>query len=372
MPDLSHLDTLVDLFPSVPCSELASRLLCASSVETLIEELIREQNGQQTANSSISQENGSGPGRKSKVYSANVLALKELFPTVALDVLAATLQKHHNSLERATEALVDTDVAGRLSLITGLLPQLCKPYAEKHASVLVALADVIGSHGKSGTVWTLLDVAPDKEDVRDLNEYVWGEPQLQRLNYDFLEKTLAVVHGNVFRVLEIARMYLEEDACSLTYERQYGFVAWTVPPQNSLWKPLSTPRFVWKPIVPKSELRQTVPARVASPSTATRLPTPSTKQVDLHGLPVAEAKSVARAAAQDWWAEELEQRVHHGRMERYGKKAVFVEPLNVVTGRGIHLTGGVAKIRTAVVKMFRSEGFLIDEQAGSVLVYGKS
>ncbi|KAK9474539.1 uncharacterized protein V1510DRAFT_360434 [Dipodascopsis tothii] len=82
--------------------------------------------------------------------------------------------------------------------------------------------------------------------------------------------------------------------------------------------------------------------------------------VDLHGVQTAHAVEISRAKVEAWWAET-------GRGERRTQAA----GLKLITGRGAHSVAGRARIRPALVKMLRDEGWAISVYDGHIVVVGR-
>lgn len=95
-----------------------------------------------------------------------------------------------------------------------------------------------------------------------------------------------------------------------------------------------------------------------------------TGRLDLHGLTVEVAIDLVRRIVQEWWRSELDKREQLGKSTKYGK-AIYVEPLHIITGRGIHSSGGVSKLKTAVRHYLNTGKIIFDENSSSFTVQGK-
>lgn len=421
MSHLPELEMLVDAFPNYPRSELASRLLCSASAEVLFNELLAEAGSTK-------------PATSGKIFASEVDRLKDLFPTARKDELAAALHRNNGDLDKTIDQMLESGPVQKLAQITGLSePELGLYVARNNNDVLRALADVVAHHKKRKKVrasrvqapgtttasyqdaYVLRETTPE---VLQLKECVWAESALREINYDFLLKLLVFFQGDVARVLDVTRLYIEAGCQGITHDLRLGFQHKEVPantlPASSVIR-LGLPLLISpQPIRPRLgqlpiNSRTSSPANVhlpkynplvreKSPLTVgakamSRLQTPihlvqpnqqrniSTKpgsypgtsagRLDLHGFTVSDATKMVKDAVTTWWAEEKEGRACEGHVDRYGSRAEFVEPLQIITGRGIHSAGGAPKIRLAVVRLLSHEGYLIDENVGSVAVYGK-
>lgn len=355
------LESLVDIFPSYPRSELAARLLCAHSYNLLVDELFTEQSSALAAESSK--------------YGPDVMMLKEMFPSITLDTLAAELQKN-GSVQETMNLLLEggwRDDCASLGLPVGSV----EPLVEKHnGDFLMALAELIGKAGRRPN-WEQLKLVKDTEN--ELHSYVWGEKLLQKLNYDFLEKLLIFVQGDIVKVLEVARLYTEAGREQLTFDRGFGFQHRKAEPKGtslskhitfSLAKPPSNDTFSSPTPEPRSTPKP-VFMTSTSRTTLSTVPKYTAHGLDLHGLTVNDALSVTKKEVAKWWKTEMDERTAAGILSRYGQKANHVEPLRIVTGRGIHSVDGQARIRASVIRLLERDGYMIEEETGLVRVLGR-
>lgn len=93
-------------------------------------------------------------------------------------------------------------------------------------------------------------------------------------------------------------------------------------------------------------------------------------KLDLHRLSVQSAIQATKECLQDWWQEEINNRQLDGTFNKYGSKVLFVDPLVIVTGRGNHSVGGVAKIKVSVISYLHRANCVFEEQLGRVTVTG--
>ncbi|QOU20623.1 hypothetical protein BRETT_000333 [Brettanomyces bruxellensis] len=95
-----------------------------------------------------------------------------------------------------------------------------------------------------------------------------------------------------------------------------------------------------------------------------------TNKLDLHGFVVNSAVACCRKVLADWWNDEIKSRVYHGDSLR-SERCVRVEDFVLVTGRGLHSSGGVARIKPAIKKFLASNHYLYDEENSYIIVTGK-
>lgn len=90
--------------------------------------------------------------------------------------------------------------------------------------------------------------------------------------------------------------------------------------------------------------------------------------LDVHFLPVENALSATKRTLAEWWSEELNLRETNGIKQSHN--CSLVDPIKVLTGRGIHSKGGVSRIKVAVRKLLEGT-YNYEEESSYFLVYGK-
>lgn len=96
---------------------------------------------------------------------------------------------------------------------------------------------------------------------------------------------------------------------------------------------------------------------------------PST--VDLHGQTVSTASSTASAALDSWWSAEMSGRIQDGQLHKFHTTAVFVPPLRIITGRGIHSDSGYSRIKVAIRRHLDSANYVYHEESWGMVVTGR-
>lgn len=364
MSESSDLDTVCDIFPTYPRSDLAARFLCAKNVETLIEELFLEQQ--------------SHP----KEYDVHVYQLKDMFPKEPLSVLASLLQMHKGDVLKCIDALTKPELAHRLAELTGISldklrekirqVKLCtgkcptnikNPSSELDSRVLLmALTEIIFEERCS--VWSASSILERgvSEEEQELKLYILAEPLLRLLNYRFLRRALLFFKNDLSKVLEVASMFTEAKLQSLTLELE---------PKANHSAMISEIKYDQVLLAkPGPQLSQDNSPLPKGYSVNVKSPKFRGNVLDLHGHTVAQAVALAELTAVAWWNEEREMRISYGKMDKLGAQAQFVNRLVIVTGRGLHSVGG-PKIRSSVVRRLTKLGFLLDEDVGLLIIKGK-
>lgn len=231
-------------------------------------------------------------------------------------------------------------------------------------------------------------------EAKEIKAIYVGNPEFKSIDEQFLEKSLVFFRGDVAKVIEIAALLVQDKAGHLTFRQKPAAMTFSSISQavtGKKKKPLS----LVEPYK-HSNLRSASPIAQFPLSGATssssiiaassRSPTPTdevsimkeklksaakTNTLDLHNLTVPTALEATGQALRDWWKDELDQRLVDGNLTRFGSRVQFVNPLNLVTGRGIHSQGGKAKIRIAVKNYLTRNNYVFEEYSGRFEIEGK-
>lgn len=92
--------------------------------------------------------------------------------------------------------------------------------------------------------------------------------------------------------------------------------------------------------------------------------------IDLHSLSVQNAINALKIVLHYWWDTEMHFRnIENTKLEL--SNVVHVENFKIVTGRGLHSSGGIPKIKRATIRFLEDNGYKFNENVASVEVYGK-
>lgn len=407
-----EVETLADIFPTIPKSDLAARFLCTPDLDKLIEELFAEEHAKKEA---LSQKHSSDirvlqrlfPGKLAddlarefqknaynlkntmlhllvsneaappppRIYDSEVHKLKEMFPHMKLNDIAVLLEENNHDIDVIMDILTNPDPdLDRLCRVTGLKEDVVRPYL-RNSDFLRALVNIMSHVRPQKKTWnsrvqdrntttTLAYVYHDESpEAVELRDYVTSNLKLQNFSFQFLQKCLCFYCGDVYKVLEVAHLFGEGKE-HLTFEKGDTRMKIQGPKAADVLKI----KYNYVPAAPQIRLP---PRKEVTPEISLTVePKPVPQTIDLHGYSVAEAVRITKKAVEQWWKKEMDTRMYHGMIHKHGPKVDFVEPINVVTGRGIHSSGG-PKIRGAVIKMLNLEGYMFLEGVGSVSVVGK-
>lgn len=363
----SLVEILSDIFPTHPRSELKARVASCGSIDTVVEELIAKE-------------------QQPEIEVPVEQKLEQIFPGMPPAKVEKVLKQNDGNLAKAVEDLSEYDkTLDELTLITGLDKDTIEPYLKKHDCVLQALVDLVCVHRRKRRVrrsrvqdsrtaglaklvesYTYNGASPEAGELRNA---VSDDAFLQTVNYAFLIKCLEFFEGEVDRVIRVAYLFVDSHLQQLTFRPDLQVEVHDVNPMGSAADVLRAKK---KPEIklkaqPKPKISFSTSVKSRSPNIS---PPPVPAALDLHGFTVADAIKKAENASFLWWELESQQRQAHGILTKFGSKAAFMDPLELVTGRGLHSSGG-PKVRSSVIKRLTQLGYVLEEDTGRVLVLGK-
>ncbi|CEP24958.1 CUE2 [Cyberlindnera jadinii] len=256
--------------------------------------------------------------------------------------------------------------------------------------------------GSGPTPYIFKEMSPE---VKELAELVFSDEKLVTIHWNFYIKMLIFCRGDVSRVIRMAIFLLENDAVELTTHLRC--VTETVPSSDTdkahvmdYAKVAEQPAGQFQPVEKKlknTRNRQALQSSNWTPHDGTQVGIRhntginpgdvgvdehqamlmkqainnalKTNKLDLHGFHMATVKKTVPLVLQHWWDEELRERGRHG-TEGSTIKARHVEPLTIVTGRGIHSDAGIPKLKKLVGRMLMSGPWQYDEESSYFVVYG--
>lgn len=420
---LALADKLADLFPTYSRTDLKTRLKVSDDLDELIESLFLEQELNDILEQLSAEAHELEIAEHERKYSPQVCHLKEIFQDYDIDVLERVLDEHHGDLELVTNNLLSGRVpafyerppkpGNRFAAedtMWGNQHQACKKLSEMmeiefsqaleymdftHGKLVDAVVAIIRDGNKvqepvnapvmpvtrGGRVQRGGSRSHQRQAVRyatqkkELHLIIESNPVLKTLHRKFCELAVEHFRGDVIKAIEVCRFLVQNNGAGLTHGARkvknsspsYASAAKAAPAQPSKGPPLTLSAqfasFRTKAdavVGPQTDLEKQIYGLYLR-----------TSRLDLHHLKLAPAMQVTRRALNDWWSREKEQREYEGTLSKFTSRAVFVDPLNIITGRGIHSVGGVPVIRQSVSRYLQASGYVYDEKAGSFIVLGK-
>lgn len=238
-------------------------------------------------------------------------------------------------------------------------------------------------------------------EAQELSTLYKSNPQLQELNPKFCERALEFYKGDVIKTIDLCRIVIEKDGASSTYgpevRKKGKKIVLSLADTKDTARELSRRR---ADIKAQADANAKASSRTKSTSPTapmllsqrfakyqTKLTTSNaddfqlqseryqeykrTGVLDLHHLRLTTALQASRRALKEWWDEEIRLREQEGTLHRFGSDARFVDSIKLITGRGIHSTGGVSIIRRQVQDLLRRNNFIYTESVGHFVVCGR-
>ena len=212
--------------------------------------------------------------------------------------------------------------------------------------------------------------------TKALRELVRSSPKLSGINPTFLRDALTYYKGDTEKTLDLCCLLAEQDGIKYSFLldtpdgaghslEEHSHSNLTVvnsrpstPPQKGSRHRKSTE------ILGTSKHHETI----ANDRQLRDLF--NTYKLDFHGYLPQEAVSILQIALEKWWDKEITLR-ERNTIKLNLIEVCCVQPLIVITGRGIHSVGGVSKVRIQVKKLLENELFVFDERPSFFTVYGK-
>lgn len=274
------------------------------------------------------------------------------------------LEDHQGDIIKALIALVLNEIS------TNSSPQ---PYVRVQRS---------DKKSKKKTQYTYSSTSPEAKEMNQLYE---ESDEMKLISKDFLIKLLISLKGDLNKVLDITGLIFEAQYQNLTFES-----IWSLgqsPERSKTYSAAAQSSSCSEPTIKDSKDKDlpflpTPKSRISSSNSETELlPKDEYKQIlqacdrthrlDLHNLHLDDAIRLTKQAVGDWWRSEHVARVNEGRLHNYNRLAQFVDPIQIVTGRGIHSKGGISRIRIHVGKYLRDNQYIYDEETWGYIVRGK-
>ncbi|CAN3353292.1 hypothetical protein DICA3_A05336 [Diutina catenulata] len=411
-PDFDAVcDSLADLFPHVARSELALLIQTSTNMEELVEYLCVDQETHDLAMAADEAAVAAATPPRPPGFPEEVHFLKGMFPAFAMDSLQRALDGHHGDIEATSDFLLsDPDAAAFAQLASppsdaARLQQWLRVDAatatryleHKHHDFAAALVALLLDHRPSAgskhipsggrvqrgqTTRGAYSYFKSSPEARELASIHTANPQLRdHYHPEFMATALVFFRGNVDAVMSLCMAALGDDvAADINTRFCLDAPGVSASPAPSMAAALKT-RVPSQPRAkPQANTVMTRHYDNYQRHQTSRLPADAAAALaqfrrggtlDLHGLLLQPAMSIARTALAEWWSSELKARETQGELHKFGARAQFAGSVNIVTGRGLHSAGGVSVIRRGIANLLKIGRYTYDEEAGSFEVTGK-
>ncbi|CAH2354929.1 hypothetical protein CLIB1423_20S00100 [[Candida] railenensis] len=409
-------------FPKLTRSELSSKLsMNMGNFKHTLQRLYFDNETYFDASSTVSVNNGSSESKREEPEVIKIMpevgVLQELLPNVEKEVLMRSLKRYNFDVNKAYESLAEVqkstnsppaestdsswkkfDVdATKVQEITHIPMKQVKSYLHKNkGNYLETIVDIILNYKHENTGNTDSNVLKGgRVQYNNISnkttpiEVVTDDPNSEEYKYDPHSK-----EAQELRAVYLGNKEFRENMSETFFTRGLVFfkgdysqvlnVAFLLWENNSLRLSFATPQKKNKLSIVLDEINggiklpdKKLPVKVKATEGRSAIPHASgmsyngSEQLDLHGMTSKDAVNKAEYAVKKWWALESEQRIADGRMHKFGSIAQFCSPLSIIVGKGIHSTGGRAKIKPAVTKMLERNRYVFEDSSGALVVLGK-
>lgn len=196
-------------------------------------------------------------------------------------------------------------------------------------------------------------------EVTELEEIVSSNRDFKSINPVFLTDALKYYNGDVPQTIDLLMFLISNDGSKFTFltDANDGFMQTSAP---QVKRPLSRNKINTNPNNRGNK----------EPTNDQLSHLFDTFRLDFHGLQPSEAVNILLRGLDIWWKAEIEQR--ELTLKRLNLVNVCcVQPLLVITGRGIHSLGGISNVRIQVRKTLKNSSYVFDEGPSFFTIYGK-
>ncbi|GAV52048.1 hypothetical protein ZYGR_0AG00390 [Zygosaccharomyces rouxii] len=206
----------------------------------------------------------------------------------------------------------------------------------------------------------------ESAEAQELEDAIQSNLNLRSIHPKFLHRALEYYRGDLLKTLQLAGLIIEENGTRYTYkDAQEGpneFVGFTE------YKPRGKRRS------PKGSngnsnfsLQDDSYFPIAHSMWSNVL---TNTRLDFHGFLCSDAIQVLQKCLEKWWKYELDQRELNNQ-KLFMSQVANVDPLRVITGRGIHSDNGVSKLKTQVRRFLERNQYKYIEDTAYFIVVGK-
>lgn len=207
----------------------------------------------------------------------------------------------------------------------------------------------------------------ESTEAQELEDAIQSNLNLRSIHPKFLHRALEYYKGDLLKTLQLAGLIIEKNGARYTYkdasEGPNELVGFTE------YKPRGKRRS--PPKVSNGDsgfsLQDDTYAPTADNMWSNVLTNP---RLDFHGFLCSDAIQVLQKCLEKWWKYELDQRELNNQKLSMSE-VVNVDPLHVITGRGIHSDNGLSKLKTQVRRFLERNQFKYVEDTAYFVVIGK-
>ncbi|CAH6720750.1 hypothetical protein CLIB1444_04S07074 [[Candida] jaroonii] len=335
----------------------------------------------------------------SQDYPLDVYKLLEIMPDLSIEYINVKYEECHHDFDMTLNNLVGVDklkikdqydikdLWTKLGEVTGIDTSITRRYLEDNEGDYIrALIQLVSNEVKLEDTQTsrIQRGRKAKVSTKSIETIHKSDPQVRQLDLTFCKKLMTVL-GDLEQALVYVEMICDFGYQELTFHKQIikgpilkdrhmtgSSQVSSIKLTGAAKQVLKEPKTEW--ITVKRNYNEPNIKTVSSHDSLGNLQSignlQSTGKLDLHGFTSDTAVSIVAQVTNEWWDQELDGRLKEGK-RTYGKKAEIMEPLKIITGRGIHSKEGYSKIKLQVGRYLNAKGYVYEEQPGNYTVIGK-
>lgn len=208
--------------------------------------------------------------------------------------------------------------------------------------------------------------------AEELDTYIQQNVKFKSINKRFLEKCLEFYNGDVKRTILLLVLIIDKG-----YSKFTGKYA-TNSDVSLEFRDTRTKKRSQKndsPITIKTSTATLSPSSFRDPSIYNKALQMInniliSNTLDFHLFLPEDAELITSRCLDIWWKEEINQRELNAKRLTISK-VVQLQPIKIITGRGLHSVGGIPKVRQRIKRFLTNKNFVFEEESSYFVVMGK-
>lgn len=217
--------------------------------------------------------------------------------------------------------------------------------------------------------------SPDAAEAKELQEILRSNLALRAVNPVFLKQALIFYNGDSQKTISLALLVIDSKCAKETYNTDSGsqdiYAKDFLPTSKTRSKQKVDHRQYQNPIntneLDPCAFQNEKHFEIGCHMIRNIF---SISRLDFHGFVPNDAIQVLQACLEKWWKHELREREMKSQ-NLYISKVANVNPLEIVTGRGLHSVGGISRLKISVKKFLNDRNYLYWEEPSYFIIEGK-
>lgn len=217
--------------------------------------------------------------------------------------------------------------------------------------------------------------SPDTEEAKEVQEILRSNLALRAVNPTFLKQALVFYKGDVPKTISLALLIIDSNCAKDTYNTDRSsqdIYAKDFLPTSNIGNKQRVNQRQYQKSIDTNELDPCAFQNEEHFTTGCHMVQNifSISRLDFHGFVPNDAIQVLQACLEKWWKYELREREMKSQ-NLYISKVANVNPLEIVTGRGLHSVGGISRLKIRVKKYLNDHNYIYWEEPSYFIIEGK-